>query len=238
VAVIALQAVNVPLTAFTIFGGAIAIGVGFGSQALINNFIGGLIMLAERPVRIGERIVFGNHDGVVEEVGLRSTILRTAQDHLVTIPNSTLVHESIENVGRRRTICRNFKLGIDYATPRAKILEVVQAIRAILEESGIREPIHPIVHLEKLPPRVHFQEYAADCLSIQVVYWYGPPNWWDYMAHAERVNLRIFEEFERLGVSFASSSKTFYLAPNLNPQIPITSTDVSNFMAPPTRRAG
>ena len=87
-----------PLTAFTILGGALAIGVGFGSQALINNFIGGLIMLAERPVRLGERITFGNFDGVVEDVGFRCTKLRTQNDHLVTIPNSTLVNESIENV--------------------------------------------------------------------------------------------------------------------------------------------
>jgi potassium efflux system protein len=234
-----LSILYVPLTAFTIFGGAIAIGVGFGSQAVINNFIGGLIMMAERPVRIGERIVFGNHDGVVEEVGLRSTILRTAQDHLVTIPNSTLVHESIENVGRRRTICRKFTVNIGYDTPREKILDAVKAIRAILEEPGIREPIHPVVSLEKLPPRVHFHEYNSDSLSIQIVYWYGPPNYWDYMAHGERVNLRIFEEFERLGVSFASPSKTVYIATDPNQQISMNIAGAgSDVIAPPVRRAG
>jgi potassium-dependent mechanosensitive channel len=234
-----LEYMKVPLTAFTIFGGAIAIGVGFGSQAVINNFIGGLIMLAERPARIGERIVFGNHDGVVEEVGFRSTKLRTGQDHLVTIPNSTLVHESIENVGRRRTICRNFRLAIGYDTPRDKLVEVVEAIRAILEEPGIGERIHPVVAMEKNPPRVHFHEYNSDSLSIQIVYWYGPPNYWDYMAHAERVNLRIFEEFERLGVSFASPSKTVYIAHDpgeqgRNNQGP-TGADL---LIPPARRAG
>lgn len=239
VVVYTLSALYVPLTAFTIFGGAIAIGVGFGSQAVINNFIGGLIMMAERPVRIGERIVFGNHDGVVEEVGLRSTILRTGQDHLVTIPNSTLVHESIENVGRRRTINRKFAVNIGYETPREKILEAVKAIRAILEEPGIREPIHPVVSLEKLPPRVYFHEYNSDSLSIQIVYWYGPPNYWDYMAHAERVNLRIFEEFERLGVSFASSAKTVYIATDSRPQVSMNIADAGlDAVAPPVRRAG
>jgi small-conductance mechanosensitive channel len=237
-----LYAVYVPLTAFTIFGGAMAIGVGFGSQALINNFVGGLIMLAERPVRIGERIVFGNHDGVVEEVGMRSTKLRTAQDHLVTIPNSTLVHESIENVGRRRTINRNFRLAIGYDTPREKIVEAVEAIRAILEEAGIREPIHPVVSLEKFPPRVHFQEYNADSLSIQIVYWYGPPNYWNYMEHAERVNLRIYEEFERLGVSFASPTKTVYLAAEPGLQLPSGGArgvrTIEETLTPPVRRAG
>ncbi len=150
-----------PLTAFTILGGALAIGVGFGSQALINNFIGGLIMLAERPVRLGERITFGNFDGVVEDVGFRCTKLRTATDHLVTIPNSTLVNESIENVARRRTIRRLLNITIPSDTPRDRIAAAVQAIRDILEEKDIRERIHPIVGFEEFPPRVFFSEFNA-----------------------------------------------------------------------------
>ena len=173
-----------PLTAFTILGGALAIGVGFGSQALINNFIGGLIMLAERPVRLGERITFGDFDGVVEDVGFRCTKLRTATDHLVTIPNSTLVNESIENVARRRTIRRTLNVAIPCDTPRDKVADAVQAIRDILEEKDIRERIHPIVGFEEFPPRVHFNDFSADSLNIQVVYWYAPTDWWGYMEHS------------------------------------------------------
>ena len=162
VAVAALRTVNVPLTAFTILGGALAIGVGFGSQALINNFIGGLIMLAERPVRLGERITFGNFDGVVEDVGFRCTKLRTGNDHLVTIPNSTLVNESIENVARRRTIRRTMNVAIPCDTPRDKVAEAVQAIRDVLEEKELRDRIHPIVGFEEFPPRVYFNDVSAD----------------------------------------------------------------------------
>jgi potassium-dependent mechanosensitive channel len=211
VALLALRVVNVPLTAFTILGGALAIGIGFGSQALINNFIGGLIMLAERPVRLGERITFGNYDGVVEEVGFRCTKLRTANDHLVTIPNSTLINESIENVARRRTIRRLMNVTISYETPRATIAEAVEAIRDILDEKDIRERIHPIVGFEELPPRVFFNDYNADSLNIQVLYWYAPTDWWAYVEHCERVNYRIMEEFERLGVDFAFPSRTLYV---------------------------
>jgi small-conductance mechanosensitive channel len=206
---IALRTVNVPLTAFTIIGSAIAIGVGFGSQALVGNFIGGLIMLAERPVRLGERITFGNYDGVVEDVGFRCTKLRTANDHLVTIPNSTLINESIENVARRRTIRRNMNVAIPCDTPRDRVAEAVQAIRDVLDEREIRERIHPIVGFEEFPPRVHFNDMTAQHLNIQVVYWYAPTDWWGYMAHTERVNYRIMEELERLGIELASPSKTF-----------------------------
>jgi potassium efflux system protein len=212
VVVWALRWLNVPLTAFTILGGALAIGVGFGSQAIINNFLSGLIMLAERPVRLGERIVFGKYDGTVEEVGFRSTKLRTLTDHLVTIPNSSLINESIENIGRRRTIRRLLNVTITYDTPREKVLAAVQAIRDVLAEKGIREPIHPIVGFEEFPPHVHFNDYNAESLNIEVVYWYAPPDWWAYMQHTEQVNIRIMEEFGRLGVEFAFPSRTLYLA--------------------------
>ncbi|MGD9632680.1 MAG: mechanosensitive ion channel domain-containing protein [Pirellulales bacterium] len=211
-ALAALRSAHVPLTAFTILGGAVAIGVGFGSQNLISNFISGLIMLAERPVRIGERVLFGNFDGVIEDVGFRCTKLRTGMDHLVTIPNSALINDSIENIGRRRTIRRVMNLGITYDTPRERVLEAVEAIRCVLEEPGVRERIHPIVGRDKFPPRVFFQDFTADSLNIQVIYWFAPADHWDYMEHAQRVNQRILEEFERLNVSFAFPSRTVYLA--------------------------
>jgi small-conductance mechanosensitive channel len=211
VSLMALRTVNVPLTAFTILGGALAIGVGFGSQALINNFIGGLIMLAERPVRLGEKIAFGSYSGVVEDVGFRCTRLRTDNDHLVTIPNSTLINESIENVARRRTIRRRMDVTITYDTPREKVIAAVQAIRDILEEKDIRERIHPIVGFEEFPPRVYFNDYNSESLNILVIYWYAPTDWWAYVEHSERVNYRIMEEFARLGVEFAFPSRTVYV---------------------------
>lgn len=211
VALVALRTVNVPLTAFTILGGALAIGVGFGSQALINNFIGGLIMLAERPVRLGERITFGDFDGVVEEVGFRCTKLRTSTDHLVTIPNSTLVNESIENVARRRTIKRTFNVALPSDTPREKMVDAVRAIRDVLEEKDLRDRIHPIVGFEEFPPRVHFNDLSAASLNIQVVYWYAPTEWWGYMEHSERVNFRIMEELERLGIELATPTRTMLI---------------------------
>lgn len=222
-AVYVLQILNVPLTAFTVFGGALAIGVGFGSQALINNFIGGLIMLAERPVRLGDRIIFGNFDGVVEDVGFRCTKLRTASDHLITIPNSTLVNDSIENTARRRTIRRLLNISISYETPRDRINLAVQAIRELLEEKGIRERIHPIVGFEELQPHVYFNDFNADSLNIQVVYWYAPPESWGYMEHCERVNHRIMEEFERIGVDFAFPSKSMILVSDTGPRLGRTS---------------
>jgi small-conductance mechanosensitive channel len=224
-----MRMVHIDLTAFTILGGALAIGVGFGSQALINNFIGGLIMLAERPVRLGERITFGGTDGVVEDVGFRCTKVRTSSDHLLTIPNSTLVNESIENIDRRRTIRRKLNIPVTYNVTREMLAAAVQAIREVLEEKAIRERIHPIIGFEEYSPKVFFSEFAAESLTIQIVYWYAPADWWGYMEHSERVNFRIMEEFERLGIDFAFPSKTSFV--KKDKKIAATSRDSSSFAA-------
>ena len=60
---------------------------------------------------------------------------------------------------------------------------------------------------------MYFNEFKPDSFNIQVLYWYAPPDWWEYMDHSERVNLRIMEEFERLGVEFASPPRPVYLPP-------------------------
>jgi small-conductance mechanosensitive channel len=228
VALQAMHMVDIDLTAFTILGGALAIGVGFGSQALINNFIGGLIMLAERPVRLGERIKFDGADGIVEDVGFRCTKLRTNADHLLTIPNSTLVNQSIENIDRRRTIRRKMNIPLTYNLSHETLSEAVQAIRDILEEREIRERIHPIIGFEEYGPRVYFSEFATESLTIQVVYWYAPADWWAYMEHAERVNFRIMEEFARLGIDFAFPSKTSFVK---NAKKPPTGREPGSFAA-------
>jgi MscS family membrane protein len=122
------------------------------------------------------------------------------------------VNDSIENAARRRTIRRQWNLAISCDTPRDRVAAAVQAVRDILSEKDIRERIHPIVGFEELSPRVYFHEFRPDALSIQVLYWYAPPESWDYMEHAERVNLRIMEEFERLGVQFATPTLAMYAA--------------------------
>jgi len=212
VTLVAMRVVNVPLTVFTVIGGALAIGVGLGSQGLVNNFLSGLIILAERPLRIGERIVYGGYDGFVEEVGFRATKVRTLTGHLVTIPNSTIISEAVENIGRRPFIRRHMNVTITYDTPKAKIEQAIQILREVLAEPGICDRINPVIQGEEYPPRVYFNEYNADSLNLLVIYWFAPPDFWDYFEHSQRVNLRIFEEFERAGIDFAFPTQTVYLA--------------------------
>jgi len=192
--------------------GIAGLAISLAAQDSLKNLFGSVTILMDRPFRIGERILFAGYDGVVEEIGFRSTKLRTLTGNVVTIPNSKIVNDPVENVGRRPSIRRIMNVTITYDTPAAKIKEAVQIIRGILEEDEIREPIHPVIDGDELPPRVYFNDYNAESLNIFVIYWYAPPVYWDYMDHAQKLNLRIFEEFEKAGIEFAFPTQTLYLA--------------------------
>jgi potassium efflux system protein len=94
---IALDAASVPLTAFTVVGGALAIGFGFGSQNLMNNFISGIILQMERPIKFGDTIEIDGAKGVVNHIGARSTILHTSNGTTYIIPNSQILDKKVTN---------------------------------------------------------------------------------------------------------------------------------------------
>jgi MscS family membrane protein len=192
--------------------GIVGLGVSLAAQDSIKNFFGSMTILLDQPFAIGERIQYAGYDGVVEEIGFRSTKVRTLAGNLVTIPNAKISSEAIENIARRLTIRRIINVTITYDTPRAKIEEGVEILRRILAEDGIREPIHPVIKGDELFPRVYFNDYNAESLNIFVIYWYAPPAWWDYMEHCQKLNLRIFEEFEAAGIEFAFPTQTLFLA--------------------------
>jgi len=199
--------------------GIAGLAVSLAAQDSLKNLFGSVTIVLDRPFQVGERIIYSGYDGVIEEIGLRSTKLRTLTGNVVTIPNSNIVNDPVENVGRRPSIRRIMNVTITYDTPLEKIREGVEILRNILEEEGIREPIHATIDGDEFPPRVFFNDYNAESLNLFVIYWYAPPVWWDYMEHAERLNLRIFEEFEKAGIEFAFPTQTVYLAHDAKRQL-------------------
>lgn len=217
-----LVAVGVMFVVDSVFGqdvGALLAGLGIAGLAVslaaqdsLKNLFGSITILFDRPFKIGERIVYAGYDGTIEEIGFRSTKVRTLTGHLVTIPNSKIVSDPIENIGRRPSIRRIMNVTITYDTPREKIERAVAILRGILEEEDLRGPIHQTINGEEFPPRVYFNDYNPDSLNIILIYWYAPPAYWDYVEHAQKLNLRIFEEFEKAGIEFAFPTQTLYLA--------------------------
>ncbi|MEX0741168.1 MAG: mechanosensitive ion channel family protein [Phycisphaeraceae bacterium] len=201
--------------------GIAGLAVSLAAQDSLKNLFGSITILLDRPFQVGDRIKYADFDGIIEDIGFRSTKVRTLAGHVVTVPNSNIVNDPIENVTKRPTIRRIMNITITYDTPLDKIRQAVQILRDILDEEGIREPLHPVVNGDELPPRVYFSEFNAASLNIFLIYWFGPPVWWDYLEHGERLKLRIFEEFEKAGIDFAFPTQTLHLANDPKRQLAI-----------------
>ena len=193
-----------PLSALLAGLGIGGLAVALAAQDTLKNFFGSLMIMLDKPFSIGQRVTFGGYDGTVEEIGFRSTRVRTLTGHQVTIPNEKVASESVENVGRRPSIRRLANITITYDTPPDKVERALNIIRDILDN---HEGLQP-----DFPPRVFFNEFNDASLNIIMLYWYHPPDWAAYMAFSERVNLQIMRAFEAEGIEFAFPTTTNYLA--------------------------
>lgn len=201
---------NQPVTSIIAGLGIGGLAVALAAQDSIKNIFGSVIIFVDKPFELGERIIYGEHDGIIEEVGLRSTRLRRLDGALVTIPNGDLANSAINNVGRRPNIRRVFHITVTYDTPPEKIREGKAIIMDILKDHEGLDPKGELV------PRCFFMDFNDASLGYLCIYWYFPPAWWDYCAFTERVNLEILERFNNAGIDFAFPTQTLYLASDPN----------------------
>ena len=193
-----------PITSVIAGLGIGGLAVALAAQDTIKNFFGSLVLFVDKPFELGDRIVIDGHDGPVEEVGFRSTKMRTLEGHLVTIPNGELANKTIQNIGKRPHIRRIVNITITYDTPPEKIERAIAIVKELLEN-------HEGMH-EDYPPRVYLSDLNADSLNIMAIYWYHPPNYWDYMTFTERFNKEVLRRFNEEGIDFAFPTQTMYLA--------------------------
>ena len=206
-----------PLLASLGIGG---LAVALAAKDSIANFFGTLTILFDKPFQVGERIVIDNYDGVVEDVGFRSTRIRLLTGHLVTIPNEKVVNSGLENIGRRPNIRWLTNIGITYDTPPEKIEKAVAIIREILAD---HEGMHP-----DFPPRAYFNGFNDWSLNIMALAWYHPPNYWDFQEWVQRTCLEITRRFSAEGIDFAFPSSTLHLANDAKRQLKIELLEKGN----------
>ena len=190
-----------PLLASLGIGG---IAIALAAKDSIANFFGTLTILFDKPFQVGERILIDNYDGVVEDVGFRSTRIRTLTGHLVTIPNEKVVNSGLENIGKRPHIRWLTNITITYDTPPDRVEKAVSIIKEILDN---HEGMHP-----DFPPRVYFNGFNDWSLNIMVIAWYHPANYWDMQEWLQRTCLEVLRRFNDEGIDFAFPSRTLYLA--------------------------
>lgn len=196
-----LKVVNVPLTAFTVLGGAVALGVGFGSQNVINNFISGLILHAERPVKVGDLIQLDDLYGNVEHIGARSTRVRTGSNLEIIVPNSTFLQNNVINFTLSSDKVRtSVEVGVVYGSP---VVTVTQLLRRAVVETG-RVSKDP-------PPIILFKEFGNNALLFEIHFWIRMRTVMDRLQVESAVRYRIEQLFGEEGIVIAFPQRDVHL---------------------------
>jgi small-conductance mechanosensitive channel len=200
-ALLALRMVNIPLTAFTILGGALAIGFGFGSQNIVKNFISGLIILAEQPVRVGDLIQVDQLYGTVQHIGLRSTRLRTGENVEIIVPNSNFLEQSVINWTLTDTRTRiHVAVGFAYGSNTRDIKEILR--RAVAEHGRVLETPEPVVL---------FKDFGDSALEFEVHFWIHMQKLMDKRALESDIRFRIESLCREAGLLIAFPQRDVHL---------------------------
>ncbi len=181
------------------------IAIALAAKDTIANFFGSITIFTDRPFQMGELVKIGEHLGPIEEVGFRSTRLRTLQGHLVTVPNSIIANSTVENLGKRPFIRRTSNITITYDSGHTKAKRAVEIIKDILADV-------PEVNTDPdKPPRVYFNEFNDCSLNIYMSYWVKPADYWLYYEVNQRINFEIMKRFEAEKIEFAFPTQTLYV---------------------------
>tara|TARA_Y100000768_G_C23988879_1_gene690749 strand:+ start:2326 stop:4005 length:1680 start_codon:yes stop_codon:yes gene_type:complete len=196
-------------SAFTIDVTGLIAGLGIGGLAFafaakdtLANFFGSIMLVLDRPFDIGDVIDADGIVGIVEEVGFRSTRIRTFNDSLITISNGNLMNRSIDNMGKRRFRRLNTTLGVEYGTPAAKI-------EAFCE--GIRQLILSHKWTRKDSFHVYFDGFGASSLDIKLMVYWETDDYARELAERHRLNVDIMRLAKEMGINFAFPTQTLHV---------------------------
>ena len=197
----ALSMLNVPLGAFAFITGAIAIGIGFGAQNIINNFISGWILMGERPIRIGDLLEVNGTLGRVEAINTRSTRIKRVDGVRIVIPNSHLLENMVVNWNLGDEDIRIFvTVGVAYGSRVRRVAELIE--QAVTEQEGV---------LEDPEPRILFQDFGNSALIFEAYFWTQLKPGGDLRRLRSEIRFRIDELFRENGITIAFPQQDVHL---------------------------
>lgn len=197
----ALQLVSIPITVFALLGGVAAIGLGFGSQNVVNNFISGLILLVERPIKVGDLIEVEGTLGSVERIGLRSARVRAGDNTHVIVPNSTFLEQKVLNWTISDDIVRTeVDVGVAYGSP-------VETVRDLMVQAMEEEP----AVAGNMPKEVMFMSFGDNALVFRAYFWIRVQGFLDTHRSQSKLRFRIDQLFRDAGITIAFPQRDVHL---------------------------
>lgn len=196
-----LDALNMPLGAFAFVSGALALGIGFGAQNLINNFICGWILMWERPIRIGDFLELGEDRGEVEAIHSRYTRIKRIDGVRLLVPNSTLLETTVVNwTIIDKDVRASVEVGVRYGSPVELVRELMQGV---VDE-------HPKI-LKEPAPRVLFMDFGDNALIFGVFFWVRAERQFNVRIARSDVRFAIDKAFREHGIVIAFPQRDVHI---------------------------
>jgi small-conductance mechanosensitive channel len=186
--VMALAEIGIDPQKIALVAGALSVGIGFGLQSIVSNFVSGLILLAERPIRVGDQIVVKSEEGYVRRISVRATEIETFDKASVIIPNSELITGLVKNWTHSNTLGRvNIKLAVSYDCDPDAVMAILKA--CVGEHASV---------LKEPPPAVLLTEFGASALVFEM--FFIVPNLSDRGRIKSDIHIAILRQFRAAGI--------------------------------------
>ena len=190
------------------------VAIALGAKETLSNLFGGLTIMIDKPFSVGDWIQCGKVEGTVEDVGFRSTKIKTFYDSLVTLPNSMVTNSIVDNLGRRKSRRTRVTLDLTYSTSPEKIEAFIEGVKSILKaNSFVRQDYF----------QVYFSGYGASSLKIFINFFLKVSDWDEELLQKQNIFLEILKLSKKLEVSFAFPTQTLDI-----PFLPTTATQKQN----------
>ena len=198
-----LQNLDINITSLIAGLGLGGLAVALAAQDTIKNLLGGATILADKPFQVGDWVIVGDIEGTVEQVGFRSTRIRTFADSLITVPNARMTDTAVNNMGQRTWRRYYTTVGLAYHTDPDRIQAFVEGVRAIVRSNENMRHDYYIVELHS---------FGDSALNVMIYTFIGASNWNEELRTRHVFNLDIIRLANELQVEFAFPTQTLHLA--------------------------
>ena len=203
IAVISLQRLGVPIAGLIAGLGVGGLAIALAAQSTLENFIGGIILYADQPVKVGDFCKFGELRGLVEDVGLRSVKIRTLDRTIVTVPNADFAKLQLENLADRDRVLLRENLRLRYEATREQLQDVMSEIDSMLRDHE---------RIAEEPLRVRFNGFGEYFLEVEIYAYAMTRAWPEFLEIREDVLLKVMDIIERSGTQLALPTGVRYVS--------------------------